>query len=245
MGGWSRPISSRWVVVVVLAWAVWTALQKQVSPASILLRQRWSSTLTVTHLSIGKRAWGETQRVDWRWHVVCNSKGFFCLFFLAFYGFIDRTARRDRTRGQSLCTWDSHSTNRGNVHLKVAPCCKLKFKLWSISWTGAGEIMCLCGCERYASLECFWRCNAAILIDILFWGTSVLFYTKIPLHMHRLFTPAFRGVRDNTGHSLAKQFPIATKPTCLICLECFILVLFISLYFYWTHMGICSVSLFV
>lgn len=109
MGGWSRPISSRWVVVVVLAWAVWTALQKQVSPASILLRQRWSSTLTVTHLSIGKRAWGETQRVDWRWHVVCNSKVFFCfcffwLFMVLLTGQLGETGREDKASARGTRT---------------------------------------------------------------------------------------------------------------------------------------------
>lgn len=86
------------------------------------------------------------------------------------------------------------------------------------------------------------------------WGGGVMIflflYTSLYVciystHIHRIFTPAFGGVRDNSSHSLARQFPMATKLTCFILLQGFILVLFISLYFYRTHMGICSVSLFV
>lgn len=240
MGGWSRPISSRWVVVA-LAWAVWTTLQKQVNPASIFLRQRWSSTLTVTHLSVGKKVWGENQRVDWRWHGAFNSN-----FFLSFYGFIDGTLR--------ATGWEYKASAHGTPTLPTElMCTPMLFHV--VSWSlkcgqlvEQGQEKCVCVVVNVMQV---WNVLIVLAMQCLSTKSYLtlrnisVISTTSPLYMHRLFTPAFRGVRDYTGHSLAKQFPIATKPTCLIRLECFILVLFISLYFYWTHMGICSVSLFV
>ena len=68
------------------------------------------------------------------------------------------------------------------------------------------------------------------------WGVMKIFLCTSSTQIYRLLMEAFRGVGDNSSHSFTRQFPIAT--TCFVLFHGDILVLFISLHFYWTHKGV-------
>ena len=67
-------------------------------------------------------------------------------------------------------------------------------------------------------------------------GGVKIFLCTSSTQIYRLLLEAFRGVGENSSHSFTRQFPIAT--TCFVLFHDDILVLFISLHFYWTRKGV-------
>lgn len=98
-------------------------------------------------------------------------------------------------------------------------------------------IACWCIYKCHVSSEC--SGNKILKFTANNWMKAISICHKI--NADRLFTPAFSG--NSTSHSLARQFP--SNQTYALHTSGFLPVLFISLYFYWTHTGIGTVCVFV